>query len=340
MTTGAAMHTRSTVRKERQGGQILVLFALAAVAMIAMVGLVLDGGDTYAQRRSEQNGADVAALAGANAYLNQAGSVGARTTAARTAAIAAATRNGYTDGSASMVVTVNVSLLSSGAEVRVDITQSHVNGFARVAGFNSWPVTVTASAETGTIDTGTGAAPWIMNINAFNADGTPKYSSANPLAFGEANGDYPISAEDIAWTDFNGANNVNTAEVSGIIDGSNVVTSTLDFDQYIGQHNQGNHTALYGDVNSHLAGKDVPVPIVGPCPAGSPHADGCFKGWALFHVVSAAGGSSKTITGYFLSDFKSKPLTVGECTPAQQAAGTCGVVSTSPFGAYVVRLSN
>jgi Flp pilus assembly protein TadG len=327
-------------RDNGQRGQILVLFALGAVAMIAMVGLVLDGGDTYAQRRQQQNGADVAALAGANAYMNTSGSVGARTSAAQSAAIAAATRNGFTNGGASTSVAATVSLLSSGAEVKVDITRPHENGFARVAGFNSWPVSVTASAIAGTIDTGVGAAPWIMNVGAFNPDKSPKYHKNNPFSFGEANGDYPISAEDLAWTDFNGANNVNTAEVRAIIDGSNVVTATLDFDQYIGQHNQGNHTALYPVVDSYLAGKDVPIPIVGPCPTGSPHPDGCYKGWALFHVISASGGSNKTITGYFLSDFKAKPLTVGECTPAQQAAGTCGVISSNPFGAYVVRMSN
>lgn len=334
------MKIRTPLDRDGQRGQILVLFALGAVAMIAMVGLVLDGGGAYAQRRQLQNGADVAALAGANAYINTSGSVGARTTAARNAAIAAGTRNGYTNGAADTTLTATVTLLSSGAEVRVDISRPHENGFARIAGFERWPVSVTASAMAGTIDTGVGAAPWIMNVGAFHGNGSPKYDKDHPFAFGEANGDYPISGQDLAWTDFNGSNNVNTNEVSNIIDGSNVVTATLDFDQYIGQHNQGNHTALYGDVNSHLAGSNVPIPIVGPCPAGSPHPDGCYKGWALFHVISASGGSDKTITGYFLTDFKSMPLTVGECTPAQQAAGTCGVITANPFGAYVVRLSN
>jgi Flp pilus assembly protein TadG len=332
-------------QRARERGQILVLFALGAIVLIAMVGLVLDGGDTYAQRRDEQNGADMAAMAGANAYMNQPGSVTAKTNAARSAAVAAGTRNGYTQGTASTTVNVAVTLMSSGATVKVDITRPHTNAFARVMGFNQWPVTVTASALAGTIDTAVGAAPWIMNIGAFNADGSPKYTSSNPIAFGEANGDYPVSATDLAWTDFNGNNNVNTSEVAGIIAGTNIVTSTVDYDQYIGQHNQGNHTALYADVNAYLAGKDVPVPIVGP---GSPdcaapqqaHQDGCYKGWALFHVVSAAGGSSKTITGYFLDDFVSEPLTVGSCTPAQQAAGTCGVISSSPFGQYVVKLTD
>ena len=36
---------------------------------IAMVGLVLDGGSAFAQRRDQQSAADLAALAGANDYL-------------------------------------------------------------------------------------------------------------------------------------------------------------------------------------------------------------------------------------------------------------------------------
>ena len=180
-----------------------------------------------------------------------------------------------------------------------------------------------------------------MNIDAFNPNGSPKYTSGNPQDFGETNGDYPTSALDIAWTDFNGFNNVNTSEVRDIINGTNVVTATFEFDQYLGQHNQGNHNALYGDVDQYLSGKDVPSrsSVRARCvPNGQ--ANGCFKGWAIFHVISAQGGSQKDITGYFLSDFKSQPLTVGECTPAEQAAGTCGTIPpTTPFDNMIVRLS-
>lgn len=52
-----------TSRKGRDGGQIIVLFALGLVAFIAGVGLV-DAGNAYAQQRGVQNGADAAANAG------------------------------------------------------------------------------------------------------------------------------------------------------------------------------------------------------------------------------------------------------------------------------------
>src|SRR3712207_3553913 len=45
-------------------GQTLVLFALSTTLLLAALGLVLDAGYTFAQRREMQNAADAAALAG------------------------------------------------------------------------------------------------------------------------------------------------------------------------------------------------------------------------------------------------------------------------------------
>jgi len=51
-------------------GQSLVLVALGAVAIVAVLAIVIDGGYTFAQRREIQNAADSAALAGARALSN------------------------------------------------------------------------------------------------------------------------------------------------------------------------------------------------------------------------------------------------------------------------------
>jgi hypothetical protein len=333
---------QAEARPRRERGQILVIFALALVAVIGMVGLVLDGGGAFAQRRTEQNVADLASVAGANAYLNCLGcTVAQRTVAAQNAATAAAARNMSANNiTGATMPTPVVTLLQSGARVAVSLTAPHPNTFARIFGMDSWDVSVAAAAITGTVDTATGAAPWTMSINAFNPDGTAKYDSSNPQDFGESNGDYPTSALDIAWTDFNGSNNVNSHEVRDIITGANVVTATFAFGQYLGQHNQGNHTTLYGDVDQYLSGDTIPVPVVGSGPCNAPqqsHLDGCFKGWAFFHVISASGGSSKHITGYFEGGFVRSPLSVGEC-PANPTS-PCGVVTNgSPFDNLIVRL--
>jgi Flp pilus assembly protein TadG len=51
-------------RKE-QSGQVAVLFALAAIAMVAIVGLAIDGGTSYVDQRALQAGSDSSATAGA-----------------------------------------------------------------------------------------------------------------------------------------------------------------------------------------------------------------------------------------------------------------------------------
>jgi hypothetical protein len=336
---------------DAERGQIIVIFALVITAVIAMVGLVLDSSSAYAQRRTEQNAADLAALAGANAYMNTPDTVAARTAAAIAAAQASAAKNGYTGGADGASVGVEVTLMSSGANVRVNLTDAHPNSFARIIpGNETWDVSVTAMAWAGVIDTAIGAAPWTMHIDAFNDDGSPKYDISNPQNFGTECEDYPTNGLDMSWTDFNGFDNVNSAEVKNILDGTHVVTATFDLTQggqYLGQHNNGCHTTLWGDTQAEVAGRDVPVPIVGPPTAphttcnGTTYQNGCFKGWAMFHVTSASGGSDKIITGYFLENFRSAPLTVGECTPAQAAAGTCGlIVDTSDLDTYHVRLTD
>jgi Flp pilus assembly protein TadG len=346
------MHRHSNrAALDRERGQILVMFALSITAVIAMVGLVLDGSGAYSQKRVEQNASDLASLAGANAYMNTSGSIAAKTTAAINEAQASSAKNGYANGVGGTTVTVTVTHKSSGADVKVDITSPHQNSFARIIPGNAyWDVSVTATSWAGLIDTATGAAPWTMSIEAFNEDSTPKYGITNPQNFGSDCGDYPEDGLDISWTDYNGYDNVNSSEVKNILDGNVVVTATFDLSeggQYLGQHNQGCHTTLFDDVNANLAGTAVPIPIVGPPTApdttckDTAYTNGCFKGWAMFYVTSASGGSDKFITGYFLENFRSAPLTVGDCTPAQIAAGECGAISvTSDLDNYHVVLKD
>ena len=310
-------HLRPRPRSER--GQMVVLFALLLVAMLAMVGLVLDGGAAFAQRRGEQNAADLASLAGANAYL-----LTSDTVAAMNAALAVTSQNGYTDGANGTTVSVNIAT-TNGAVVTVTINAPHQNNFGAVVGMRTWQVGTTASAQTGFPDSAAGAAPFIFSVDAFGTDGKPlsQYAdSGHPYDFGEGNGDVPNGPGDIAWTNY-GTGNVNTAEVRSIIDGSEVVNKTLAFGEYIGQHNNGNHTALYGDVDTYLSGHILPVPIV--------DHNGNFQGWASFYVVSASGGSAKHITGYFMDSFVNAALTITSC-----ANGAC----PRYFGSWVLKLVN
>ncbi|HEX7069347.1 MAG TPA: pilus assembly protein TadG-related protein, partial [Rhodothermales bacterium] len=50
---------------EDERGQILVIVAAGMVILVALVGLVIDGGFAWGRQRDTQNAADAAALAGA-----------------------------------------------------------------------------------------------------------------------------------------------------------------------------------------------------------------------------------------------------------------------------------
>jgi Flp pilus assembly protein TadG len=60
--------------KKHEEGQSLVLIALAMVALVAIVGLVVDGGRVYAARRQSQNASDAGAFAGASVLATRTGS--------------------------------------------------------------------------------------------------------------------------------------------------------------------------------------------------------------------------------------------------------------------------
>ena len=61
------MHTGCTARRPARSperGQVLVIVALGLVTIVAMVGLVIDGGRAWTIQRDNQNGADAVAKAG------------------------------------------------------------------------------------------------------------------------------------------------------------------------------------------------------------------------------------------------------------------------------------
>jgi putative Flp pilus-assembly TadE/G-like protein len=136
-------------RRRRGQGQVLVLFALSVVVLLAFAGLAFDIGRFYSERRFLQNAADAAALAGANALIR-----GGTTTDARNDAEAILTRNYLSDptGRAPSLPPASAvyesghagdpdylanGILINGADVRVAVANPVDWTFARVLGFNT-----------------------------------------------------------------------------------------------------------------------------------------------------------------------------------------------------------
>ena len=328
-------------------GQIIVLFTLALVALIAMVGLVIDGGSAFAQRRGEQSAADLAALAGANALLH-----GKTQDEAITIARGIAESNSYKDGTGG--VTVDVTFPSG--QVQVGVRAPHQNTFAAIIpGQSTWQVSTTATALAGVPDTAVGAAPVIMSVNDFDSDGKPlaAYSEAAcsginadgvpGCIWGNGNGDVPNNATDWAWTLY--GQKVNTSTVRSYLEGFGScggtppadVTIAAGTDPYWGQGNNGMHNGAFNSADC-IVGLDVPVPIVGPpvAPAttcsGSSATDGCFMGWAMFHVTGwEKHGNQSHWIGWFLPSGVQYPaLKVTDCTGA----------ACPPLGTPQLRLVN
>lgn len=289
---------RYSARREPESGQIIVIFAIAMVAIIAMVGLVLDGGSAFGQRRGEQSAADLAALAAANSIL-----INGDETVATALARSTVADNGFTHGVGGTVVNVSYSY-TTGAIVKVDVTALHRNNFVAIVGMPTWTVTTTATARTGIPDGTTHGAPLIFSIDAFGGDGEPMPEYAdelNPWGFGETNNDAPETPGDFAWTNY-GTGNVDSSRVRDIINDELVIKKTIPFGEYIGQHNSGFHTTLFTDVDREMSGECFSVPVV--------DHNGTFQGWATF-CVSYADKHSKKVYGYFKSPWISETLTVG-----------------------------
>ncbi|MEO5886800.1 MAG: Tad domain-containing protein [Anaerolineales bacterium] len=127
-------------------GQALVVIALAAVGLIGIVALVVDGGQAFADRRKAQNAADSAALAAALARIRGGQSMTGT-------ALESAAQNGYNNDGTTNIIEL-YSPPKDGAHagdleyIQVIIT-SHVNTyFARVIGRDKITNTVQAVART------------------------------------------------------------------------------------------------------------------------------------------------------------------------------------------------
>jgi Flp pilus assembly protein TadG len=315
--------TRDRMRGNEEDGQVLTVFALALVAIIAMTGIVMDGGSVLVQRRGQQNVADAAALAGSYAWLNT-GAPGQAITAARDAAAA----NGYTHGTNNVQVdvTTGTGIFGSNA-VTVVVSRPHHNNFATIVGMPTWDVSATATANVGAPNSARGAMPLLFNRAVFQY-GTPTVE----VTYGEptsGNNDIPLGTNQFNWTVYCIAQggseescNADSQTVDALIKFENERDQevTIGVDE-IRPLNAGAHATLFSEMASHI-GEEFPVSIVDDA--------GVMVGWAFFHLTGSSGGSTKALTGYFILPVNEKSIYIAS------AGGT----GTSAFGAYTVWLSN
>jgi hypothetical protein len=133
----------------QQRGQVLVIFALGLVALLAAAGFAFDIGRFYSERRALQNAADAAALAAANSLIgggsttdadSQARAILATNLAHGPNGIVAALPPAtpvYADGGAGDPRQLVNGILISGGDVRVAIQNTIPYTFGRVVGLSN-----------------------------------------------------------------------------------------------------------------------------------------------------------------------------------------------------------
>jgi hypothetical protein len=143
----------STTDRRPERGQILVLFAGGLVALFLVAALAFDVGSMYLERRTEQNVADAASLAGAR-YVGTSANfngtcAGASGNQAANAACVLARKSNPSLVPANIQVNIPPATgqyRGFPAFIQVRVTTSRGSIFAGIMGRGSWPVAVNAVA--------------------------------------------------------------------------------------------------------------------------------------------------------------------------------------------------
>ena len=317
------------MRAPRRGGpagQALVLFALSLVGLLSVAGLVVDLGGAWAQLRTEQKVADIAALAGATAEAN-----GQLNPEIIQTAIDSVVANGYLASE----VTVNIPPTSgdyapggaySGALstndcstlalfpcwIEVTINRAHSNSFSRVVGFDSFGVSARGVAVGGIANTITnGASPIMFNYEAITKHpfAPTVYCDPHPSKC-SPNSSWPTLPEQFAWTTFcmtPDTCNVNSADAMAIIDGGGFQFDIF-LNMYLGPHNNGSKTSVCHTLtDAYPNGGDLSVAINDD--------DGKLIGFWVWHLDTAGsdceGTNGEQLRGWFVNDITNTlPLTI------------------------------
>ncbi len=149
---------RGLRRGER--GAALMLIALSMTAVVGTVGVIVDGGSAFAQRRQMQNAADSAALAGARALDRLAVNAEA---AIWSAVVASATANGADSSEITCRLATDVladlgacpiagtgtatALRNTASAVKVTVGGSKDTAFIRVVGIQDFTARASATAQ-------------------------------------------------------------------------------------------------------------------------------------------------------------------------------------------------
>jgi Flp pilus assembly protein TadG len=300
----------------RDGGQIIVLFALGLVAFIAGVGLVVDAGNAYAQQRGVQNGADAAANAGAVVLAQRLGGATKTDTDVSNAVTFSAGLNQVTptayytnisgqplDSSGNVVAASSAAAVGNATNaippnaqgVHVAGTRSFGTTFARVMGFNAFTAGAEATGVAGKL-IGGAFLPVIFPVNITDCSGNGNLGLPKdqwPISQPGAAGQHPVGTEWIVPLCKTGGGSFMVLDLDGTM--NNCAEEVADpppiqwdtFPVTVDSDNGNNCASGMLDEVNALHGKVALVPICdnNDCnTSGGSHAQYHVTGVAAFYV--------------------------------------------------------
>lgn len=293
-----------------QKGSALVIFGLAAVILIGFAALVTDVGMMTYHKARLSHAVDSAALAGAQELIYKVYTPESR-------ALDYMTRNGY------QKAVTTVTREESGTALRVKASFEVKFGLARVLGFNSKTINVTAKGKIlPIVAVNKGVRPFAIQ------DQTLKYGESYTLKAGGGGG-YNGNYDAIALGG-NGAqvyyNNIVNGYNGRLMVGDSIETEPGNMS---GPTESGVDKLIAQDTHTPKCTYDNFVPN---CPrvitilivdnfVVNGRATVKIKGFASFFLEGVAGsGNESIVTGRFI-----KTITSGEVSETQQDYGTYGV---------------
>ncbi len=216
-------------------GQAIAVIALAIAALLLGIGLALDTGQLFVARRGMQTAADAAAWAGASVLFS-----GGNATAARSAAVLDASRNGYAADADTTITTASppTTGVAAGDSGSIEVTVSQLVNTIFLRGASGGRTSVSVRSVAGIARSGDGDAVIVLN-------------SSSPGTLGLAGG--------ARLTIVGGGSATNSS--------SNTAVSIAAGGQLTGTYHR-----VTGNVLAANAGRMSPAPTVGAAATADPFA--------------------------------------------------------------------
>lgn len=315
------MNRRTMRAQGRERGQILVIFAGGLITLLLAVGLVVDGGFAFVNRRDGQNVSDLAAMAGTKMVSDHYLKGGRSGLQVFEAIDASAVRNGctptaptpcswtaryvrgMTGGEEDLGPVVDSGAIASGAQgVKVDVSRQPRTFFLGLIGQANWEVDTTATALVRTLP---GLPP-----------GQVLPIAANPPGSYDPGGTYAFSTDrdgpgNFGWLSWNGSNDAPTLADSLC----NPNNPEISFPAWVdGDPGATNANAVRDCIDYWIEhGTTVLIPIWGQGCSGDTDSDGtegvgngfeyCVIGLAAFVITGHSQPAINEITGRFVEYF-------------------------------------